>query len=235
MNKMRQWSLLTGVAVVVVFAAGWFLAVSPQRQHAASLRTQAVSQQSSNAQLLGQINQLKQQKQGLPAQQRLLDRIAAQIPDNPALPALIRELSAAADAAGVDLESMAPAAPAPVVSTASASVPAAATTSATAAGAALPLEQISIVIKVNGSYYNVESFFASVEKMKRAMRVTQWSVTPGAPAATTTSASSGTTSSAKQQLPPDTLEASLTALVYESPALAQPTHVAPVASVATSK
>jgi len=26
MNKMRQWSMLTAVAVAVVFVAGWFLA-----------------------------------------------------------------------------------------------------------------------------------------------------------------------------------------------------------------
>jgi Tfp pilus assembly protein PilO len=235
MNKMRQWSLLTGLAVVVVFAAGWFLAVSPQRHHAASLRTQAVSQQSSNAQLLSQINQLKQQKQGLPAQQRLLDQIAAKVPDNPALPALIRELSTAANAAGVDLESLAPAAPAPVAATPGAAVaPVAPATGvqSTAAGAALPLEQISLVIKVHGSYYNVESFFAAIEKMKRAMRVTSWSTAPGAPAASA-SAPSGSTSgggTTVNQLPPDTLEASLTALVYESPALAAPTQVAPVAT-----
>ncbi|HET6816868.1 MAG TPA: hypothetical protein VFH66_06540 [Mycobacteriales bacterium] len=240
MNKMRQWSMLTGLAVVVVFAAGWFLAVSPQRHHAASLRTQAASQQSSNAQLLSQINQLKQQKQGLPAQQRLLDQIAAKVPDNPALPALIRELSAAANAAGVDLESMAPAAPAPLAATAAGGTvapvaPAAATGTApatSAAAAALPLEQISLVIKVNGSYYNVESFFAAIEKMKRAMRVTQWSVAPGAPTASSATASgaSSSTGTTVKQLPPDTLEASLTALVYESPALAAPTQVAPVAT-----
>ena len=43
MNKMRQWSMLTAAAVVVVFIAGWFLAVSPQRHKAAQLRSQAAS------------------------------------------------------------------------------------------------------------------------------------------------------------------------------------------------
>jgi Tfp pilus assembly protein PilO len=242
MNKMRQWSMLTGLAVMVVLVAGWFLAVSPQRHHAAELRGLAVTQQSANTQLLGQIDQLKQQKRGLPAQQRTLDRIAAQIPDNPALPALIRELSTAANAAGVDLESMAPATPTPVTvttSTGAVAPPAAATGAASAptAGhvAAPSLEQISIVLKVHGSYYNVESFFAAVEKMKRAMRVTQWSIAPAiASSSAAPSAGSGSASAAKQ-LPPDTMEASLTALVYESPQLAPPTPVAPVAAAATSK
>src|SRR5437764_14606565 len=135
MEKMRQWSMLTGVAVVVVFAAGWFLAVSPQRHHTADLRAQAASQQSANAQLLSQVDQLKQQKLGLPAQQRLLDQIAAKIPDNPAPPALIRELSSAATAAGVDLVSMAPSPPAAVTSTVGAAAPA----TGLAATAAAPL------------------------------------------------------------------------------------------------
>ena len=243
MNKMRQWSLLTGLAVVVVFAAGWFLAVSPQRHHAADLRTQADTQQSANAVLLGQINQLKQPKQGLPAQQRLLDRIAAQIPDHPALPALIRDLSSAADAAGVDLESMAPATPAPVTTTATAGSVApssaaagAASTTTPRAAAGLPLDQISIVLKVRGSYYNVESFFAAVEKMKRAMRVTQWSLAPATSSSAPAAAGPASgAAAATKQLPPDTMEATLTALVYESPQLVQPTHVAPVAAAATSK
>jgi Tfp pilus assembly protein PilO len=243
MNKMRQWSMLTGLAVVVVFAAGWYLAVSPQRHHAAELRGDAATQQAANAQLLGQINQLKQQKRGLPAQQRLLDRIAAQIPDNPALPALIRDLSTAANAAGVDLESMAPATPSPVSATAPAGsvTPPSATTGAASTSrarttAGLPLDQISIVIKVRGSFYNVESFFAAVEKMKRAMRVTQWSMAPATSAGTPAAAGSGSGSApTAKQLPPDTMEASLTALVYESPQLARSTQVAPVAAAAASK
>lgn len=241
MTKMRQWSMLTGLAVLVVFAAGWFLAVSPQRHHAAALHTQTVTQQSANAELLSQINQLKQQKQGLPAQQRLLDRFAAQIPDNPALPALIRELASAANSAGVDLESLAPTTPtAAVTSTTGTAAPTAASTSTgttpPVAHAGQSLDQISVVIKVTGSYYNVESFFAAVEKMKRALRVTQWSAAPatGTGSSSTPIAGAGSSSTAKQ-LPPGTLEATLTALVYESPQLTQPTHVAPVAAAATSK
>jgi Tfp pilus assembly protein PilO len=224
MNKMRQWSMLTGVAVLAVFAAGWFLAVSPQRHHATSLRTEVVSQQASNAQLLSQINQLKQQKQGLPAQQRLLDQIAAKVPDNPALPTLIRELSTAANSAGVDLQSMAPALPTQVV----AGAPVAATTTATTgSAAATSLQQISVVIKVQGSYFNVESFFAAVEKMKRAMRITQFSMTPGAAASSSSSGSTAGAASSGAQLAPDTLDASLTGLVYESPEVVPSSPVAP--------
>jgi len=233
MNKMRQWSMLTGLAVIVVFAAGWFLAISPQRHHAADLRTQAATQQSANTTLLAQVDQLKQQKKGLPAQQRLLDKIAAKIPDNPALPALIRELTTAAKAAGVDLVSMAPSQPTAVTSTATSTTAPTATTSSTGAPvgtSATPLNQISIAINVEGTYYNVESFFASVEKMKRAMQVTQWTLAPAAPTGGSSSSGSSSSSGTTTQLPPDPLTATLTALVYESPKVVPPTQVAPVAA-----
>src|SRR4051794_20139182 len=100
MDKMRQWSLLTGLAVVGVLAAGWFLMVSPQRSHASELRTQAATQQQSTASLQTQVAQLKQQAKDKPAQQRTLMKIATQIPDNPQLPTLIRDLTAAAHDAG---------------------------------------------------------------------------------------------------------------------------------------
>jgi hypothetical protein len=146
MDKMRQWTLLTVVGIVAVMGAGWFLAVSPQRHHAAELRTQAQTQLSANTQLQGRVAQLEQQKKGLPGQQHKLNLIAAKIPDNPALPALIRQLSAAANGAGVDLVSLSPSQP--VSSTpagAAATVPTTGTATAGSAGASSVL-QIPVTI-----------------------------------------------------------------------------------------
>src|SRR3954454_23548019 len=111
MEKMRQWTILTALGVVGVLAAGWFVLVSPRRAHVSDLKTKAASEQSATAQLQTQVAQLKQQQNGEPAQQRKLMKIASQIPDNPQLPALIRELSDAAHQAGVSLDSLAPAQP----------------------------------------------------------------------------------------------------------------------------
>src|SRR5438105_2143898 len=114
MNKMRQWAVLTAVACLAVLAAGWFVAVKPQRSHASSLKAKAGSVLADNDRLMSQVNQLKQQQKDLPAQQKKLAAIATKIPDNPALPALIRQLSAAADGAGVNLMTLAPSAPSAV-------------------------------------------------------------------------------------------------------------------------
>src|SRR3954451_17380443 len=132
MSKSRQWATLTAVVCLAVLAAGWFLVIKPQRAHAADLRTQRQGVESHNAQLRSQVAQLQQQQKGLPSQQKLLSQIATKIPDNPALPALIRQLSVAADGAGANLVSIAPGAPA--VATARAG---AATTTGTAAAAPL--------------------------------------------------------------------------------------------------
>jgi Tfp pilus assembly protein PilO len=246
MNKMRQWSLLTAVAVVVVFAAGWMLAVKPQRSHAADLRSQAAGQQATNSTLQAQVAQLEQQKKGLPAQQRLLNKIASEIPDNPALPTLIRELASAANASGVDLVSIAPSTPTAVQPSVAAApaAPAAGTTSSGSAGSATvarsvapvpaaALNQIQLVLNVKGSYYNIESFFASLEKLQRAMRVTNWSLTPESTGSGSASSSSSATSGAPAD-PPGTIAAQMTALVYESPAIA-PTTVSPAAPAAAAK
>lgn len=160
MNKTRQWGLLTAVACLAILAAGWMLVVKPQRGHAADLRTQAATVRSNISTLESQVNQLKQQQKDLPAQQKLLSQIATKIPDNPALPSLIRQLSAAADGAGVNLVSLAP------------SVPAAPAPGAAAAAA----QSIPIVINVQGSYFNIEQFFSAVESLNRAMLVSGFSL-----------------------------------------------------------
>src|SRR4051812_41240911 len=203
MDKMRQWTMLTVVGVVAVLGAGWFLAVSPQRHHAGQLRSQAANQQSANSQLQARVSQLQQQQKGLPAQQRRLNQIAAKIPDNPALPALIRQLSAAADGAGVDLVSISPASPATFTPFGSTGATAATATAAAAGtGTAGTPAQTPTAITVQGSYYNAESFFDAIENLPRAVLVRGWSMTlvPG-PATTGAAASGSGSAPASQQLP----------------------------------
>ena len=229
MSKSRQWATLTAVACLAVLAAGWFLVIKPQRAHAASLRTQAQAVQAASAGLRSQVDQLRQQQKDLPAQQKLLSQIATKVPDNPALPALIRQLSAAADGAGVSLMSLAPSAPALVDATRSTS---ASTSSATAArpvvhAGAAPLAGIPLAIQVQGSYFNVVQFFSAVESLNRAMLVTGFSLTP-ATSGSTPVATGAPATAATDSLPPGTLTAAITAQVFESP------QIAPAATTATS-
>ena len=237
MDKMRQWTLLTVVGIVAVLGAGWFLAVSPQRHHAADLRNQAATQLTANQQLQSRVAQLEAQKKGLPAQQRRLNQIAAKIPDNPALPALIRQLSSAANNAGVDLVSLSPAEPAATTPAAGASTvtsQSASTSTSTPSAPTANVLQIPVAIVVQGSYYNIENFFDAVEKLPRAILVPGWQLSLATGTSSVSSDSSSAATPGGKQLPPDTLKGQINAVVFESPQVAAST-TAPVAPVTTSK
>jgi type IV pilus assembly protein PilO len=216
MEKMRQWSILTAVGVFAVLAAGWFLLVSPQRSHATELQSQAASQETANDGLRARVAQLEAQKKGLPAQQRLLDEIAAKIPASPELPALIRQLSTAAEAAGVDLVTLAPAAPAAVTASGGTTTTQTATsTGSTAPGASTgTLLQIPVSVTVQGTYFNLTSFFRNVEKMDRGTIVPGWKISPAE--------ASGPEAGTGAQAPTDELTATLSTIVFESPAATAP-------------
>ena len=221
MTKARQWTVLTAVLCLAVMAAGWFVLVKPQRAHAADLRSQAAQKEQSNQALEAQIAHLRAQAKDLPAQQRALAKIATQVPDSPALPTLIRQLSAAADSAKVNLVSLSPGQPTLVAAPARAAgttttgtSPAAPATTGSPAGTAAAggapaaeLASIPLQIQIQGGYFNLEQFFQAIESLPRAMLVTQFSAAPlqsgGAPGGAAVA--------------PGTLNVTITASVFMSP------------------
>ena len=211
MEKMRQWTILTALGVVGVLAAGWFVLVSPQRSHVSDLKAKALTEQQATSQVQAQVAQLKQQQQGEPAQQRKLMKIASQIPDNPQLPTLIRELAAAAHKSGVSLDAMAPAQPTMLA----AAAPTTTGTAATGTAAAAPLASIPVTISVTGSYFNIESFMRSLEHLDRALLAKGLTVAPA-------------TGNSDAKSAPNALSGQIQAVVFESPV------VAPAAATATA-
>lgn len=174
MTKMRQWSLLAGLAVVTVLAAGWFLLVSPKRGEASDLRAQTASQEQQNQQLQAKLEQLKAQAKDLPAQQAKLADFHLRIPDNPALPTLVRDLTKATKTAGTDLVSLAPGQPA-ALTPAAATAPVAssgAAGAASATGGSSPLFAVPVQLHVTGTYSQVELFINQLEGLKRSFLVT---------------------------------------------------------------
>ena len=108
MDKLKQWVALTVVGCLAIVAGGWFLLVSPKRQHATELRQAAAIQVDANNALETQLVQLKAQARDLPKEQAKLAAVAARIPDSRAMPALIRALNKAAKSSGVELVSVSP-------------------------------------------------------------------------------------------------------------------------------
>lgn len=226
MGKLKQWIALTALACVAVAAAGWFLVISPKRSEAASLQQQTAQQLTKNQQESTHLQVLKAQAKDLPKEQAKLAAVATKIPDNPALPGLVRALLDAANGAGVELVSITPGPPAAVGAT-TAAAPVAPSTAAPAAPtgtrpaatgpAAGTLSQIPIALNVVGDYFEVQQFLAAVEDLPRALRVQNLQVAPG---------TSPTDKSTKSTDDGRTLSATITGDVYMAgnrPAAAAPT------------
>jgi Tfp pilus assembly protein PilO len=179
MTKLRQLWLLTALGSLAALAGGYFLLVSPQASKAAALREEADTQLQANRQIQSSIAQLNKQKKDLPKLQAELEKFAIKIPGNPALPSLVRGLSDAADASGVDLVSITPAVPA----WAKAVNPTTRveTQGTIAAPGGTVLVNIPVAIQITGSYSQISQFFSELEALPRALMVGGFNIVPGVP------------------------------------------------------
>lgn len=223
MDRLNRWIAVTVIGVLGVLAAGWLLLVSPKRGEAAELRQETASQLDANQALRLQLQVLTAQAKDLPRQQARLAQVAAKVPGAPALAALIRGLTAAADRSSVQLMAISPQAAtgvpvpgvpaAPVAAAPVAAAPAGATP---VAGAPAPVGTapyvIPLTISVEGSYFEIQLFLSALEQTTRATRVTGLSVTP---AAGRTGTGPGTASTVSGRL-----KADVTAEVFYRPDLA---------------
>ncbi len=183
MSSTQKWSAIAVLTVATILVGSWFLLVAPKRSEAADLTTKAAKQEQANARLVQKLEVLKAQSAELPAQKATLAKVRQQIPENPALPTLIRDLSAAGKEAGITLASLAPATPTPMVA---AGAPV--TTGTPAAGG---LYQVALTVKASGSYFELEQFVNKLEKLQRSFLVTGFTL--AAPEANSgTPATSGT-------------------------------------------
>jgi Tfp pilus assembly protein PilO len=219
MTKLRQLWLLTALGSLAVLAGGYFLLVSPQASKAAALREEADTQLQANRQIQSSIALLNKQKKDLPKLQAELEKFAIKIPNNPALPSLIRGLSDAADASGVQLNSISPAVPnwTKGVNLTNRTQ----TNSTISAPGGAVLVDIPVAIEVSGTYGQISQFFSELESLPRAMMVGGFALRPGGP--------TGTSASATTTVDQDMLTATISSQVSMTAkqAAAPPPPVAP--------
>jgi Tfp pilus assembly protein PilO len=218
MTRIQQWAAGTAVVVLVIVAAGWFVAIAPQKHKAASVNSQAASEEQSNDGLRTRVTELTAQMSAVPAEEASVAAVAAKIPADPELPSYVRALSTIASQTGVDLISIAPGTPTAVVVPAATVSPAptasgAASASATpvAAAPAASLQAISVGIEVQGGYFQIQQFTAALQRLARSTVVTTLSLAPGTSlkAAASPSASAAGPSAAWK-----VLQANITASVF---------------------
>ena len=157
MTKSRTWTLGAAVVVLAVMALGWFLLISPKRSNAAALTTTAADTAAQNLSTEASIRQLKLEQKQLPAQEAQIAAIRQQMPNEPLLPALIRQLTNAAGDSNVNLTAIAPAAIAPVP-------------------ADPGVSYIATDVTAVGDFTQLKQFLFALEENKRAVLVTGVSI-----------------------------------------------------------
>lgn len=101
LGKDRLWLVGGLLAAAVLFAAGWFFVISPQRSQAQSLREQAATAQLNLASLRHRLTDLEQQSANLDQYRAELARDRRALPATPSLAEFLRELQSAGDSARV--------------------------------------------------------------------------------------------------------------------------------------
>jgi Tfp pilus assembly protein PilO len=211
MTKMRQWTLMTVIAVVVVFAGGWLLLVKPQGSKISAVKAEAASQQQSNQVLMQQIAARLAQKNTLPAEQAQLQKLSVQVPTVVDEPGIIRQLQSSANGAGVNLITITPGATTAISAPTTTTTPASTTLPTTSTG---NLVELPLSMAIVGTYANVESYLQLLEKLPRALLVTQFSLCP---VSATASGCTAVTVPANTVVPDEAIGVTLSADVFFSP------------------
>lgn len=157
MTRSRTWTLGTVLVVLVVFAVGWFLVISPKKATASDLRASAASTVSQNQGTEAKISELKLQQKSLPSEQAQIAAIQQQIPSQAQLPSLLRQFSNAADASDVNLSGISPGTISPVPQDTG-------------------VAYIPVVVTASGEFTQIKQFLFALEENKRAVLVTGFTI-----------------------------------------------------------
>jgi len=193
MSRIQQWVAGTVVALLLIVAAGWFLAISPQKHKASSLGAQSAAQEQTNSGLRTKLSVLTAQMSTVPSEEAAVAAVTRKIPNDPAMPDYVRALTTIASQTGVELVSIAPSVPsavtvakalAPAAATSSASTDAATTAPSTAAAPAAPdvsLQAIPVALTVQGGYFQIQQFTAALQRLARSTVVSSVAISVSAP------------------------------------------------------
>jgi type IV pilus assembly protein PilO len=211
LTRTRAWVAGTVVLCLLLVVASYFLLIGPKRAEAADLDLQTESTLSSNAALEVRVAELKAQFAELPDREAELAAVRRALPQDAAIPTLVRDLDALAAAQAVTLMSVtpgvgtvvvdptavvaAPAAPADGAAPAEGAAPAdgaAAAPTDPAAAAAVPAGDVLLSVPTSlvvvGGFAEAETFLEKLQtELARAFLVSSLTVT----AETTPAAATG--------------------------------------------
>jgi Tfp pilus assembly protein PilO len=184
--KMRFVSL---IAVSLVVLIAWFaLAFKPARSKLADVRADVKTTQDEVAQLTAKLQELQNLKANEKELRAEFKKFANALPVEPALSDFILSVQDAADQAGIDFLSITPSLPAAAATEVAPTAPAPSTDStpdeadaatAQAAAPVSPLQSIAVSLTADGKFFEIENFVAKMEKLERAVRVDDFTLSAG--------------------------------------------------------
>lgn len=102
----RQTILLGSLALVLVAALWWLFLYSPGQERLAQVETEIAAAETEQISLQGRLAALEAVRARAPETEAAIAQLRSIVPDDPALPAALRQIAAAANDAGFDIESI---------------------------------------------------------------------------------------------------------------------------------
>lgn len=144
----RQTALLGLLGTVLVLALWWFLLYSPGQEQLAMVEDEITAAENESQSLMTRINQLEQVRSRAPETEALIAQLGGIVPaDDPALPAALRQIEAAAQDAGVTISQLSTSRP----------------SSVEGADGTRGLYSISVSMSLEGSFFQIGDFLRRLE------------------------------------------------------------------------
>jgi Tfp pilus assembly protein PilO len=178
------------IALSLVITIAWYSAAfKPSRAKLGTVRADVERTESEVASLTAKLAELQALKANEKELRKEFAKFKDALPVEPAVSDFILDVQGVADQAGIDFLSIspsmpsattaavAPAAPAP------SSAPSAGEEAEASAAAQTPaqpaVQSVSVSLTADGKFFEIESFIAKMEKLKRAIRIDTFSLTGG--------------------------------------------------------
>jgi Tfp pilus assembly protein PilO len=174
----RRVILFAAIAAVVILL-GWYLLLwSPAKSDLDKAKKRTAAAQAQEQQLQAQVRRLRDVRASEPLRRAQLETLRTAIPDTPNLGQFLVDVNDAATKSGINFMSIAPSepkapatavvTPTPTTAPASGTTPTTAATTATPpAAVATPPAEVTLVIQVQGGYFQVMDFLNRLDRLPR--------------------------------------------------------------------
>lgn len=162
----RRGPLIAAVASGVVALLVLMLFVLPKMGQVGQSKDDLQKAQDAETSLLGQLSALQDAEAAAPETQKEIQKVDTAVPPTPDLPALFRQLQAAADRSGVDFFVFSPGVPTP--------------------DASATFSIMTSQITVSGTFFAIDEFLFQLETLPRANKVTSIGIASASTATTDT-------------------------------------------------